>query len=106
MQSLQNKRILVGVTGGIAAYKAPDVVRRLRYLGAEVKVIMTRGACVSRVAVVKLLFAFGCAVLLWRWSCSLLYLPCCCGEAPACFLISRVAVVQLLVAFRIPVLLW
>jgi len=45
MQSLQNKRILVGVTGGIAAYKAPDVVRRLRDLGAEVKVIMTRGAC-------------------------------------------------------------
>ena len=45
MQSLQNKRILVGITGGIAAYKAPDVVRRLRDLGAEVKVIMTRGAC-------------------------------------------------------------
>ena len=44
MSSLQNKRILVGVTGGIAAYKSPDVVRRLRERGAEVRVVMTPGA--------------------------------------------------------------
>lgn len=44
MSSLQNKRILLGVTGGIAAYKSPDVVRRLRDLGAEVRVVMTQGA--------------------------------------------------------------
>ncbi|MDH5511904.1 MAG: bifunctional phosphopantothenoylcysteine decarboxylase/phosphopantothenate--cysteine ligase CoaBC, partial [Gammaproteobacteria bacterium] len=35
---------LLGVTGGIAAYKSPDAVRRLREMGAEVRVIMTRGA--------------------------------------------------------------
>ena len=37
-------RILLGVTGGIAAYKSPDLVRRLRDRGAQVQVVMTRGA--------------------------------------------------------------
>ena len=37
-------RILLGITGGIAAYKAPDLVRRLRERGAEVQVVMTAGA--------------------------------------------------------------
>jgi len=37
-------RILLGVTGGIAAYKAADLVRRLRERGAEVQVVMTAGA--------------------------------------------------------------
>lgn len=41
---MQGKRILLGVTGGIAAYKSPDLVRRLREQGAEVQVVMTRGA--------------------------------------------------------------
>ena len=45
MQSLQNKRLLLGITGGIAAYKSPDLVRRLRDAGAEVRVVMTQGAC-------------------------------------------------------------
>lgn len=45
MQSLQNKRILVGITGGIAAYKTPELVRRLRDFGAEVRVVMTQSAC-------------------------------------------------------------
>ncbi len=45
IDSLQNKRVLLGVTGGIAAYKSPELVRRLRDAGAEVKVVMTRGAC-------------------------------------------------------------
>src|SRR5213082_2916372 len=34
-------RIVLGVSGGIAAYKAPDLVRRLRDVGAEVRVILT-----------------------------------------------------------------
>jgi phosphopantothenoylcysteine decarboxylase/phosphopantothenate--cysteine ligase len=34
-------RVVLGVTGGIAAYKAPDLVRRLRDVGAEVRVILT-----------------------------------------------------------------
>ena len=41
---LQNKRILLGVTGGIAAYKAVEIVRRLREQGAEVRVVMTDAA--------------------------------------------------------------
>ena len=44
MPSLAGKRVLLGVTGGIAAYKAPDLVRRLREQGAEVRVVLTAGA--------------------------------------------------------------
>ncbi len=44
MHSLAKKRVLLGVTGGVAAYKAADLTRRLRDTGAEVQVIMTRGA--------------------------------------------------------------
>ena len=42
--SLQGKRILLGVTGGIAAYKAAELVRRLKDEGADVRVVMTKGA--------------------------------------------------------------
>ena len=38
------RKILLGVSGGIAAYKSPDLVRRLRERGAEVRVVMTEGA--------------------------------------------------------------
>ena len=38
------KRIIVGVSGGVAAYKSPDIVRRLREAGAEVQVVMTASA--------------------------------------------------------------
>jgi len=41
---MQGKRILLGVTGGIAAYKSPDLVRRLRERGADVQVVMTAAA--------------------------------------------------------------
>jgi phosphopantothenoylcysteine decarboxylase/phosphopantothenate--cysteine ligase len=41
---MSGKRILLGVTGGIAAYKAVDVLRRLQEQGAEVRVVMTRNA--------------------------------------------------------------
>ena len=44
MNVLINKHILLGVTGGIAAYKSADVARRLRDAGAQVRVVMTRGA--------------------------------------------------------------
>ena len=37
-------RILLGVSGGIAAYKSAEIVRRLRERGAEVQVVMTAGA--------------------------------------------------------------
>lgn len=41
---MKNKHVLLGVTGGIAAYKAPAIVSRLKKLGMEVKVVMTEGA--------------------------------------------------------------
>jgi phosphopantothenoylcysteine decarboxylase/phosphopantothenate--cysteine ligase len=41
---LKDKKIILGVTGGIAAYKACDVVRRLKKLGAQVIVVMTENA--------------------------------------------------------------
>ena len=43
MSTLMNKRIILGVSGSIAAYKSPDIVRRLQDLGAEVRVILTGG---------------------------------------------------------------
>ncbi|MBK8961857.1 MAG: bifunctional phosphopantothenoylcysteine decarboxylase/phosphopantothenate--cysteine ligase CoaBC [Candidatus Competibacteraceae bacterium] len=44
LQPLLKKRILLGVTGGIAAYKSADLVRRLRETGAEIQVAMTPAA--------------------------------------------------------------
>ncbi|PIJ55245.1 bifunctional phosphopantothenoylcysteine decarboxylase/phosphopantothenate synthase, partial [Erwinia sp. OLMDLW33] len=44
MMELTGKRIVLGVSGGIAAYKAPELVRRLRDRGAEVRVVMTDAA--------------------------------------------------------------
>ena len=44
MGSLANKRILLGVTGGIAAYKSADLVRRLQDAWAAVRVAMTPAA--------------------------------------------------------------
>jgi phosphopantothenoylcysteine decarboxylase/phosphopantothenate--cysteine ligase len=41
---LDKQRVLLGVTGGIAAYKSPDLVRRLKDAGAEVRVVMTPSA--------------------------------------------------------------
>lgn len=41
---MATKKILLGVTGGIAAYKTPELVRRLTERGAEVQVVMTAGA--------------------------------------------------------------
>jgi len=42
--TLHNRRILLGVTGGIAAYKSAELTRRLQDHGADVRVIMTRSA--------------------------------------------------------------
>lgn len=41
---MKNKHVLLGATGGIAAYKAPAIVSRLKKLGMEVKVVMTEAA--------------------------------------------------------------
>lgn len=42
--ALSGRHVLVAVSGGIAAYKSPDLVRRLREVGAIVRVVMTKGA--------------------------------------------------------------
>lgn len=44
MPRLTNKRILLGVTGGIAAYKSAEFLRRMQDEGADVRVVMTHGA--------------------------------------------------------------
>ncbi len=44
MIGLAGKKIVLGVSGGIAAYKTPELVRRLRERGAEVRVVMTEAA--------------------------------------------------------------
>ena len=41
---LENRRIVVGVTGGIAAYKAAELISRLKKAGAQVRVVMTENA--------------------------------------------------------------
>ena len=41
----QRKKILLGVTGGVAAYKSAELVRRLTERGLDVHVVMTRAAC-------------------------------------------------------------
>jgi phosphopantothenoylcysteine decarboxylase/phosphopantothenate--cysteine ligase len=43
-RGLSGRRVLLGVTGGIAAYKAAELTRRLKEAGAEVQVVMSRGA--------------------------------------------------------------
>lgn len=43
MASLAQKRIVIGITGGIAAYKIPELVRRLKDWGADVRCVMTQG---------------------------------------------------------------
>ncbi len=42
--ALAGKQIVLGVSGSIAAYKSADLIRRLRDEGAEIRVVMTRGA--------------------------------------------------------------
>lgn len=44
MQTLAGKKILLGISGGIAAYKCADLTRRLKERGAEVQVVMTKAA--------------------------------------------------------------
>lgn len=44
MTELANKRILLGVTGGIAAYKSAELVRELQRAGADIQVVMTDAA--------------------------------------------------------------
>lgn len=41
---LQGKKVLLGITGGIAAYKSAELCRNLKKAGAEVRVVMTKGA--------------------------------------------------------------
>ena len=44
MQSLLNKKIVLGISGGIAAYKSAELARQLMQEGASVQVVMTQAA--------------------------------------------------------------
>ncbi|ORU91491.1 MAG: phosphopantothenoylcysteine decarboxylase [Cycloclasticus sp. symbiont of Poecilosclerida sp. N] len=44
MNKLQHRRVLLGVTGGIAAYKAVEILRQCQRLGAQVRIVMTPAA--------------------------------------------------------------
>ena len=57
---LKDKRIVLGVTGGIAAYKACDLVSRLKKRGAGVRVVLAGGLSVGNIGAAA---ATGCAVL-------------------------------------------
>lgn len=43
MHRLTNRRVLLGITGGIAAYKSAELIRQLKTAGADVRVILTAG---------------------------------------------------------------
>jgi phosphopantothenoylcysteine decarboxylase/phosphopantothenate--cysteine ligase len=45
MTDLQKKRVLLGITGGVAAYKAAELTRLFVKAGADVRVVMTESAC-------------------------------------------------------------
>ena len=59
-------QIVLGVTGGIAAYKAPDIVRRLRDIGADVRVILTPNAA-RFVSPLSLAAVSGHGVIIEQW---------------------------------------
>ncbi|MDF1588130.1 MAG: bifunctional phosphopantothenoylcysteine decarboxylase/phosphopantothenate--cysteine ligase CoaBC [Gammaproteobacteria bacterium] len=44
-ETLLGKKIVLGVTGSIAAYKSAELIRRMKELGADVRVVMTKAAC-------------------------------------------------------------
>ncbi|WP_448565820.1 bifunctional phosphopantothenoylcysteine decarboxylase/phosphopantothenate--cysteine ligase CoaBC [Thalassotalea ganghwensis] len=44
MKTLEGKNIVLGISAGIAAYKTPELIRRLKEHGADVRVVMTEGA--------------------------------------------------------------
>src|SRR5574343_178029 len=76
---LQGKRLVLGVTGGIAAYKAAELVRLLGKPGAEVQVAMTAGAT-HLVTATPLQAMSGCPTLLRTSTC--------CGRL-TCFWLPR-----------------
>ena len=45
MAEFGSKRILMGLTGGITAYKSAELVRELQRRGADIQVVMTDSAC-------------------------------------------------------------
>lgn len=93
LMSLKDKKILLGVTGSIAAYKAAVLIRLLVKEGAEVKVIMTRAATdfispltlstLSKNPVLQDLFDEGTwsnHVMLGRWADAMLIAPLSCNS--------------------------
>jgi len=67
VSTLEHKKILLGVGGGIAAYKAPELVRRLRDAGADVHVMVTKAGqrFVSTLSL-EVVSGHGVGVSLWE----------------------------------------
>ncbi len=61
MASPRGRRVVLGITGGIAAYKAPELVRQLRAAGAEVRAVLSQSA--ARFVAVGALTAVGAEVV-------------------------------------------
>ena len=70
MQSLLNKKIVLGISGGIAAYKAPELARQLMQEGASVQVVMTEAAG-QFVTAVTMQALTGNPVYLSQWDSSI-----------------------------------
>jgi phosphopantothenoylcysteine decarboxylase/phosphopantothenate--cysteine ligase len=66
MMSLNNKKILLGISGGIAAYKSPELVRQLIKQGAQVQVVMTEAAT-QFVTLTTMQAVSGSPVFLSQW---------------------------------------
>ena len=68
--TLAGRRIVLGVTGGVAAYKAAELLRLLRKSGADVEVVMTRaaGAFITPLTMQALALALRSQVFLARRS--------------------------------------
>jgi phosphopantothenoylcysteine decarboxylase/phosphopantothenate--cysteine ligase len=70
MQSLLNKKIVLGISGGIAAYKTPELARQLMQEGASVQVVMTEAAG-QFVTAVTMQALTGNPVYLSQWDSSI-----------------------------------
>ena len=83
MDILTDKNVLLGITGSIAAYKAADIVSRLKKEGCNVKVIMTKSSELF-ITETTLESLSGNKVISEDENSSALSLSCRCPESIAC----------------------
>jgi len=76
LNPLANKTILLGVTGGIAAYKVPLLIRSLKKKDAKVNVVMTENAKKFVTPLVISTLSDGLVESLWEGGFASMYCPC------------------------------